>query len=186
MAWSQWSQRSAYLMIKADWAAGEKLWKEAQKWDETIGAWLLTGDWDLMVWVDAKSWEDLYEKVVWIRAQKGVSATSTHFVYKGTKNGKWWWEWAVGNWVWVRSPHLNGELKDVQKHKQAVSAASVPGDWDYLVWMGGRKWEDVWQNVGDLNKGGWQTQTLVPIKSWWNKSWKKNWWADEPAMAGAR
>ena len=50
----------------------------------------------------------------------------------------------------------------------ATFADFIPGDWDYLVWAGGKKWEDVWKHVWDLNKNGWHTQTLVPIKSWWN------------------
>lgn len=177
MAWKDWSKRSAYLMVKSDWETGQKLWKDMQKWDSCIGAWMLTGSWDLMVWVDAADWEELYEKVVWLRGHKGVKATSTHFVYKGTKDGRWWWDQPCGNWVFVRSPRLNGEIKDIQRCSWAVSAASIPGDWDYLVWIGGKKWEDVWGHVGDMNKGGWHTQTLVPIKSWWNKSWKNRWWA---------
>ncbi|HVA65497.1 MAG TPA: hypothetical protein VNK24_01070 [Elusimicrobiota bacterium] len=177
MAWSDWSKRSAYLLVQTDWGAGEKLWKESQAWKETIGSWLTTGPWDLVVWLDAKSWEDVYEKASWIRAQKGVRATSSHFVYKGTKNGKWWWEWPVGNWVFARTPRLNGEIKEMQKLPWAASAASIPGDWDYMVWVGGQKWEEVWDHVGELNKDGWHTQTLIPMKSWWNQAWKNSWWA---------
>lgn len=176
MAWNQWSKRSAYLMVQGDREAGEKIWKGVQKWEDTIGAWMVTGPWDVIVWVDAANWEDLYEKAVWIRDQKGVKATSSHFVYKGTKNSKWWWEWPAGSWVSVRSPHLNGELAHIEKCPNAVSAVSIPGDWDYLVWVGGKKWDDVWKNVWDMNKAGWHTQTMVPIKSWWNKTWKNKWW----------
>lgn len=187
MGWSDWSKRSAYLLVQADWKTCEKLWKEVQGWEQTIGAWIVTGSWDLVVWVDAKNLDELYEKVVWIRGHKGVTATSSHFVYKGTKNDKWWWDWRFGNWVFVRSPHLNGEIKDIRKLSWAASAASIPGDWDYLVWVGGKSWEQVWGHVGDLNKGGWHTQTLVPVKSWWNKRWKESWWKLSGAeKAGAR
>jgi hypothetical protein len=126
--------------------------------------------------VDAHSWEDLYDKVVELRSTKGVRATSTHFVYKGMKNGKWWWEWNAGSWVWLRTPKLNGEMKRMTQWPWLTSVASVPGDWDYLVWAGGNDWEKVWQNVWSMNKAGWHTETLVPIKSWWNKSWKNAWW----------
>jgi hypothetical protein len=181
MGWSDWSKRSAFLLVQTDWEAGQKLWKDVQKWDQTIGAWLVTGSWDMVVWVDARSWEELYEKVVWVRSQKGVKATSSHFVYKGTKSDKWWWDWPVGNWVLARGPRLNGDLKDFRTHPWAVTAASIPGDWDYLVWVGGKKWEEVWEHVGEMNKGGWHTQTLVPLKSWWNRSWKAWWWTGEKA-----
>ena len=175
--YTEWHKRSAYLLVQADRGAAEKVWKRVTGWKESIGAWMVTGDWDMVIWVDALSWEDVYEKVVEIRSMKGVKATSSHFVYKGIKNGKWWWEWPAGSWVFVRSPHLNGEIKDISKWKWATSAASIPGDWDYIVWAGGKKWEDVWSHVWEMNKAGWHTQTVVPIRSWWNKNWKNWWWS---------
>lgn len=177
MAWNEWSKRSAHLLVKADWPAAEKLWKHAQRCEHTIGAWMMTGSWDMMFWFDAQGWEDVYEYAVWVRGQKGVHNTSSHFVYRGAKNGKWWWEWPCGSWVFARSPHLNGDLKNVQKWSWATSAVSIPGDWDYLVWAGGQKWEDVWGHVSDLNRAGWRTRTCVPVKSWWNRSWRSKWWA---------
>jgi len=189
MGWSDWSKRSAYLLVQTDWGAGEKLFKDVQKWDDAIGAWMVTGPWDLMIWVDAKNWEDLYKKAVWLRNQKGVKATSSHFVYKGMKNDKWWWDWAAGAWVMVRSPHLNGEINQLSKWNWATSAASIPGDWDYVAWIGGKKWEEVWDHIGEMNKNGWHTQTLVPLKSWWNKAWKDSWWTnaqEEKEFASAR
>ena len=177
MAWSSWNKRSAYLMVQADWKGGERVWKMVQSWPETIGAWKVTGEWGLVVWVDAKSWDDVYEKACALRGIPGVSATSTHFVFKGMKNAKWGWEWKAGAWAWLRAPHLNGEIKNASQWKWAGSVASVPGDWDYLAWIGGDTWDQVWKGVGDMNAAGWRTETLVPIKSWWNKSWKKEWWA---------
>ena len=179
MAWNEWNQRSAYLMVKADWHTAETVWKKVQSWPETLGAWMVTGNWGLVVWIDAAAWEDLYDKVVEIRGMKGVTATSTHFVYKGMKNGKWWWEWPVGAWVYLRSPHLNGEMKGLTKWHGVTSVASIPGDWDYLMWSGGSSWEKVWAEVSDLNKNGWATETMVPMRSWWNKAWKKDWWCAE-------
>lgn len=176
MAWTEWNERSAYLLVKTDWKTGEKLWKKAQKWDESIGAWLVTGSWDLIVWLDAYSWDETYRRVVDVRKMKGVEATSTHFVYKGMKNGRWWWEWPTGAWVSMRSPHLNGEMKGLKKWKWASSITSIPGDWDYLVWAGGKNWNETWKNVGEMNKQGWRTETHVPVKTWWNKSWKRKWW----------
>jgi hypothetical protein len=176
MSWNEWSERSAYLFVKADREVAEKLWTGVQKWDAAIGSWMVTGPWDMLIWVDAANWEDLYRKVQWIRSQKGVKATSSHMVYKGAKNGKWWWEWPAGAWTLVRTPQLNGEIREIEKWPWAVSAASIPGDWDYLVWAGAKKWDDLWGHIWDLNKSGWHTETLIPIRSWWNKSWQKRWW----------
>lgn len=177
MAWNEWNERSAYLLVKSDWKAADKIWNKAKKWNETIGVSLVTGQWDMVLWLDAFSREDIYDRVVDIRGMKGVEGTSTHFVYKGMKNDKWWWEWPVGSWVWMHSPKLNGEWKSMKNWKWASSVASTPGEWDYLVWAGGRNWNDVWNKVGQANRSGWRTQSLVPIKTWWNKSWKKSWWS---------
>ncbi len=171
-----WERRSAYLLVQAEKGAAEQVWKEVPKWNDAIGMWLVTGPWDMLIWVDASSWDDLYDKVVKIRKYNGIKATSSHFVYKGYKGKKWWWEWPVGSWVSVRTPHLNGEWKAMHKWSWMASTASTPGDWDYLVWAGGKNWNEVWNHVWDLNKEGWHTQTMVPIRSWWNKNWKKNWW----------
>jgi hypothetical protein len=183
MAWTDWSQRSAYLFVRSDWKTGEAVWKKAQGWPQTIGAWMVTGGWGILIWLDSPSIQDLYEKVVEVRSMKGVSATSTHFVYKGMKNGKWWWEWPAGAWVFLRSPHLNGEMKGLKKWKWVSSAASIPGDWDYLMWAGGSDWGQVWNEVAEMNKAGWQSETLVPLKSWWNKDWQNRWWSGKEGQA---
>lgn len=180
MDWSEWEKRSAYLMVQSDWKGCERAWKLAKSWPEAIGVWKVTGDWGLLVWIDARSIDDVYEKACALRGLSGVTGTSTHFVYKGTKNAKWWWDWKVGAWAWLRSPHLNGEIKDAKKWRWVGSMASVPGNWDSIAWVGGDDWEQVWKDVERMNEKGWRTETLVPIKSWWNKSWKKEWWA-EPA-----
>ena len=180
MSWTEWDKRSAYLMVQSDWKGGDRAWDKARSWPETIGAWKVTGQWGMIAWIDARSWDDVYAKACEIRSLPGVAATSTHFVFKGMKSGKWWWDWKAGAWAWLRSPHLNGCIKDAAKWKWAGSVASVPGDWDYLAWVGGDNWDQVWKGVEGMNAQGWRTETLVPIKSWWNKSWKKEWWA-EPA-----
>ncbi|MFA6003292.1 MAG: Lrp/AsnC ligand binding domain-containing protein [Elusimicrobiota bacterium] len=164
-------------MIQADWKTGEAVWKKVQSWPQTIGSWVVTGNWGVVVWLDARSWRDLYDRVVEIRKMKGVKATSTHFVFKGMKADKWWWEAKAGAWVFLRSPHLNGEMSQLTKWPWVNSVTSVPGDWDYMMWAGGKDWDQVWSHVGQLNTAGWQTETMVPLRSWWNKSWKKDWWA---------
>ena len=141
--------------------------------------WMLTGQWDMMIWIDADKMEEVYKKVCSLRGVKGVKATSTQLVYKGIKNGKWWWEWPSGAWVNMRAPHLNGELRSFKKWPWMTSAVSVPGEWDYLVWAGGSNWNQVAKRIWELNKGGWHTDTMVPFKTWWNRSWRRNWWTSK-------
>lgn len=79
-------------------------------------------------------------------------------------------------WVFLRAKGLNGEMKKLSRRPWAASVASVPGDWDYLLWAGGKDWEQVWSNVSSLSKSGWDTETVVPLKTWWNKKWQRASW----------
>lgn len=170
-----WQDRSAYLLVKSDWKAAEQIFAQAKKWPETIGVSFVAGPWDLVLWVDGRGHDEVYRRAKWVRNLKGVENTSTHFVYKGLRNGKWWWEWPVGSWMFLRAPRLNGEMSAMRSWSWASSVASLPGDWDYLVWNGGETWTDVWSNVSDLNRRGWRTDSLVPIRTWWNRRWKSGW-----------
>lgn len=172
----EWNKRSAYLMVKAEPGWAEKVWKETQKWEGTIGSWIVTGEWDVLVWVDARSWDEVYGWASKLRSQKGVAATSSHWVHQGWKNGLWWWEKPAGAWVLWRNKNITQWPKQTKKWHWVISSASVPGDWDCFSWIAGNNWNEVWNHVWEFNKAGWETQTLVPVRSWWNKTWKKNWW----------
>lgn len=162
--------------MKAKPGMAEKVWKSFQQCDEAIGAWVVTGDWDVIAWVDAYSWDGVYDLVAKMRKENWIESSSSHWVHHGHKNGSWWWDWPAGAWVLWRDNKLNGSWKKTTNWKWAVSSASVPGDWDWVTWVGGKNWNEVWNHVLDFQKPGWQTTTLVPVRSWWNKSWAKNWW----------
>ena len=175
MAWTEWNNRSAYVLVRGESAAVEAIWKSCRKWKETIGVSMVAGTWDLLVWVDVRSMDDLYKRVAWIRGRKGVEVTSSHFVYKGMKNSKDWWDWPAGSWVFLRAPRLDVDVEKLARRPWASSVASLPGDWDYLMWAGGKDWEKVWSNIRSLNQSGWKTETAVPLKSWWNRRNKQAW-----------
>ena len=172
----QWNDRSVFLMAKTDSGESQRIWNSVQSWPQTIGSWVVTGDWDVAAWVDAGSWDQMYDLAAKLRHTKGVVASSSHWVHKGWKNSGWWWDYPAGAWVWWRDQHLNGAWKTTQKWKWAVSSVSVPGDWDWVTWVGGKNWDDAWKNVLEFQRPGWSTMTMVPVKSWWNKSWSKRWW----------
>jgi hypothetical protein len=175
MSWKEWNNRSAYVLIRGDSAAVETTWKACRRWKETIGASMVSGSWDLLVWLDVSTMDDLYKRVAWIRGRKGVESTSSHFVFKGMKNSKDWWEWPAGSWVFLRAPRLDADVEKLARRSWASSVASLPGDWDYLMWAGGKSWEKVWSNIRTLNQSGWKTETAVPLKSWWNRRNKQAW-----------
>ena len=134
----EWKNRSAYLLAKTEPGQAQKVWKSVQSWPETIGASIVTGGWDVVVWTDAYSWDEVYDLAAKLRSAGGVTASSSHWVHQGFKNGSWWWDWPAGAWVFWRDSKLNGSVKKIENWKWAVSSASIPGDWDWLTWVGGK------------------------------------------------
>lgn len=172
----EWKKRSAYVFIRTEPGKTEDIWHKVQKWEKTIGAWVVTGEWDIITWIDAQNWDEVYAATWELREWDGVNLTSSHFVYNGSKNWEWWWDKPAGTWVLLRDLTHNRNLTQLQGYQWITSIASVPGPWDYMVWISGDNWSDVWDRVWKLNKEGWQTLTKVPIRSWWNHAWEQKWW----------
>ncbi len=172
----EWKNRSAYVFVKTAKGKADDVWKQFQNWDNVIGTWIVTGDWDVIVWFDAKDWDTVHGCVSTIKGWKEVEQTSSHWFYNGHKNDNWWWEKPAGAWVMMREGKLDEAQDTIKKWDWMTSGASIPGDWDYISWVGGKNWDEVWTHLNEIKKGNWQTTTHIPIKSWWKESWKDNWW----------
>ena len=172
----EWKNRSAYVFIKTTKGKADDVWKQFQSWDNVIGTWVVTGDWDVIVWFDAQDLDTVHGCVSTIKNWKEVEQTSSHMVYNGHKNDNWWWEKPAGAWVMMREGKLDETQDKIKKWNWMTSGASIPGDWDYISWVGGKNWDEVWNHLNEIKKGKWQTTTHIPIKSWWKESWKDNWW----------
>ena len=173
----EWKNRSAYVFIKTKKGKAQNVWKQFQNWENIIGAWIVAGEWDVIVWFDAQDWETVHRCIETIKGWNDVEWTSSHMVYNGQKNDqKWWWEKPAGAWVLIRENELDETPDKMQKWDWMVSGASIPGEWDYITWIGGKNWDEVWQHLFEMKKAHWQTLPVVPIKSWWKQSWKDHWW----------
>ncbi len=75
----------AWVHVKWKPGTPENAWESWAKNNWVRGVWSTTGSWDAMVWVDAKSWDDL-EKFVWkdVRTNQWVDRTETTWA-------KQWW-----------------------------------------------------------------------------------------------
>jgi len=171
-----WKNRSAYVFIKTVKGKSNEVWKQFHNWDNVIGTWIVDGEWDVIVWFDATDWDIIRSCVETIKGWKEVEHTSSHMVYNGWKNGGWWWEQPAGAWVLLRENKLGEVLEKMHNWDWTVSGASIPGDWDYMTWVGGKNWDEVWKHLVQIKKEKWETTTQVPIKSWWNEKWKEQWW----------
>ncbi len=171
-----WTMRTAYVRVKCVPGQTEQVWQKVQSWKHAIGAWVVDGQWDLLVWYDASDWKDSYKWAQELRSWSGVKQTSTHWVYEGGKSAQWWWKGHAGAWVWARWPGKNPEELHAKKD-WLWSWASTPGDYDSIGWINGDNWEQVWDRAESLKQQGWETEMNVPLKAWWNKSWEQSWWA---------
>jgi hypothetical protein len=170
-----WQMRTAYVRVKCVPGQTEQVWQKVQGWKHAIGAWVVDGQWDLLVWYDASDWKDSHKWAHELRGWDGVKQTSTHWVYEGGKSAQWWWNGQAGAWIWARWPGKGTE--QIQAKKDWLwSWASTPGDWDSISWINGDSWQQVWDRAESLKQQGWETEMNVPLKAWWNKSWEKSWW----------
>ena len=171
-----WKNRSAYVFIKTKKGTAEYVWKKLKEWENVIGTWMVSGNYDVIVWFDAQDWDTVHRCVKSMKDWSEVEYTSSHMVYNGCKKDNWWWEQPAGAWVLLREDKLDEVNSKIKNWNWATSGASIPGDWDYITWVTGQNWNEVWTHLNELQNENWQTSTYVPIKTWWNQNWKNNWW----------
>lgn len=171
-----WKTRSAYVFIKTRDGKAQEVWQRFQNWDNIIGTWIVTGEWDVIVWFDAQDWNIIHDCVNTIKNWDEVESTSSHMVFDGFKNDKWWWEKPAGAWVLFKENKLDETSEKIKQWNWATSGASIPGEWDYIAWIEGENWDEVWKHLANIKEEKWQALPCVPIKSWWNQTWKDKWW----------
>ena len=171
-----WKNRSAYVFIKTKKGKADEVWKKFHDWDNVIGTWLVDGEWDVIVWLDTNDWDSVHNHIVNIKNWDEVENTSSHMVYNGYKNDSWWWEKPAGAWVLFKENKLDEANEKIKNWSWTPSGASIAGKWDYLAWVEGQNWNEVWDHIYQIKTENMETATIVPIKSWWNQNWKDNWW----------
>ncbi|MEF8848128.1 MAG: hypothetical protein V5A68_03245 [Candidatus Thermoplasmatota archaeon] len=170
-----WKDRSAYVFIKTKEGKANEIWKRFHDWHNMIGTWIVTGEYDVIAWFDAENWDVIHDCVATIKDWDEVDYTSTHMVHNGHKDEKWWWEKPVGTWVLLKENKLDEAFDKLKDWNWMTSTASIPGEWDYMTWVEGDNWDEVWNHILEI-KEEWDTSAQIPIKSWWDESWRENWW----------
>jgi DNA-binding Lrp family transcriptional regulator len=171
-----WKDRSAYAFIKTKEGKAHDVWQRLHTWKNMIGTWIVTGEYDVIAWYDAQDWNTIHDCVATIKEWDEVEHTTTHLVHQGYKKGGWWWEKPVGAWMLLKENKLDETTYALKNWQWITSGASIPGDWDYMAWIEGERWDDVWSHLMEAKAQHWRTSALIPIKSWWNHNWEYNWW----------
>jgi len=182
----RWKNRSAYAFIKTKQGTANEVWERFKKWENMIGAWIVTGEYDVVTWFDAKNWDTIHDCIATIKEWDDVEETKTHLVHDGYKNNKWWWDKPVGAWMLLKENRLDDTSKNMEQWDWITSGASIPGEWDYMAWIEGNNWDEIWGHVMEIKSSEWRTSAIIPIKSWWNQSWKENWWGNHQTMPEIR
>ena len=78
----------------------------------------------------------------------------------------------------LKENYLDETTNTIKQYDWITSGASIPGDWDYMAWVEGENWDDLWNHMLEMKSGQWRTSALVPMKTWWNQNWKQNWWQE--------
>jgi hypothetical protein len=172
----EWKNRTAYVFIKTAKGKSHEVWQRFQSWDTAIGTWLVTGNYDVIVWLDTQDWDTIHQCISEIKNWSEVEHTSSHMVYNGHKRNNWWWEKPAGAWVLIKENTLNETSEKIHQWDWMTSGASIPGEWDYISWVAGENWEDVWHHLIEIKNENWYVHPYVPIKSWWNQQFKDKWW----------
>ena len=76
-----WKNRSAYVFIKTSKGKANNVWQRFHEWENVIGTWIVSGDWDVIVWFDAEDLENVHRCVATIKDWNEVEHTSSHMVY---------------------------------------------------------------------------------------------------------
>ena len=178
----KWKDRSAYAFIKTKQGKAYGVWERFKSWDNMIGSWIVTGEYDIVIWFDAENWDTIHDCIATIKSWEDVDETNTRLVHDGYKNKNWWWDKPVGAWMLLKENTLDETTNSMEQWDWITSGASIPGDWDYMAWIEGDNWDDVWNHLMELKGRNWKTSALVPIKSWWNQAWKDKWWDTHQAV----
>jgi len=62
-----WKNRSAYVFIKTKEGKSNDIWQRFHNWENMIGTWIVTGDWDVIAWFDSQDWDNVHRCVADIK-----------------------------------------------------------------------------------------------------------------------
>lgn len=171
----EWEKRSSFVFVKCYPGKADKVYNMIKEWNNTLGVFTTTGQWDLMAWLDTENIEDAYKWISKIRYWPEVEKTSTHQTYYGYKNEKPYWEKSACSWVKIRSNDIYTTYEELKMYDWIATVASVPGEWDCVAAIYGDNYEEVYNYLWELTAKGYEVEYYAPLKTWWNKQYFDSW-----------
>ena len=171
----QYSKKTGYIFVKTNPGYTKEVYDHFTKADFVIGAWVVTGDYDIIAWVNAHNEDDLYKYATTIRGWNGVEYTNSHYVHEGYVEDVNALRNTNGTWVRLRADNMQDFPNYLREYPYVKAWASMPGEYDYLVYTTGNTMHEAMENVLKMtHHRNWRTYTHVPLYAHWNTNWNAN------------
>jgi hypothetical protein len=165
--------RTGYIFLKTIMGHTKKVFEQIATMEWVIGAWAVTGEYDVITWVNAQTDEELYQYVNTLRRWEGVEFTNSHFVFNGQiidwdslKNPN-------GAWVRLRANSMENIPAHLTEYPFIGSWANIPGDYDFLIWTHGATTRETLEQVLRFTENrNFKTFTHIPVYTYLNDTFR--------------
>ncbi len=171
----EFNKRTAYVYIKTQTGHTKQVYDHFLKHDWVIGAWAVTGEYDVIAWVNAKNDDDVYNYASTIKGWEGVDYTTSYLVHNGYLQDYGRLDTPNGVWVRLRVDRMDQALTYFKDYNFIGSWANLPGEYDFTLYITGESTRAAIENVLRLTeKRPWRTLTYVPVYSYLNANYAKH------------
>jgi hypothetical protein len=170
----EFNKKTAYVYIKTQAGQAKQVYEQFRKQDWVIGAWAVTGEYDIIAWVNARNDDDVYTYANTMKGWAGIDYTTSYFVHNGYFHDYNKIDDPNGVWVRLRTEHMQEALGHFKEHDYIRSWANLPGEYDFLLYVTGDSTRVALENVMRLTENHkWRTQTYVPVYHYLNANYAK-------------
>jgi hypothetical protein len=165
----EFANKTGYVFVRTRAGVTRKVFEQVRANDWVIGAWAVTGDYDIVVWANARNEEELFTQAAILRNMAGVEYTNSRLVHSGFVADFKTFNSRNGAWVRLRADKLGPPPNFLRDLPYVGAYATIAGDYDYLVWAFGDDVHDAIEHVLAMTENrDWRTYTHVPILAYFN------------------
>lgn len=168
-----YANRTGFILIRTENGVTRKVFELVKGYDWVIGAWAVTGDYDIVVWANARDENELFTFAATLRSLAGVEFTNSRLVHEGYVTDFKTFTRPRGAWVRLRADKLGPAPTYLRDLPYVGAYATIAGDYDYLVWAFGDDVHDAVEHVLSMTENrDWRTYTHVPILGYFNRKFE--------------
>ena len=167
--------RTGFIYVRTQGGTTRRIFDQLRGQDWVVGVWTVTGDPDLIVWVNAKHYDDMYGWSQTIKTWNGVEFTNSHFVHNGYVNNFDAMSDPNGVWVRLRTDRMDTVPTQLKDYNDRIGCwVNMPGEYDFMIWFTGTDTRDALDNVLRFTENrNWRSHTHVPCQAYLNPNYRK-------------